>query len=308
MAKKLIPDFFYLAHGMMSYECLKELIENDYKPAFVCVHKEYETDKLNEIFFIPIEKLCKDKKIEIYKVHKISELKDKIANHSVGICIGFMEIIKKEIFELPRFGILNLHCGKLPDYRGRAPISRTLINNDNYLYMTLHKIDDGVDSGEIAGEYEIEIDLNDDVNTLYKKCSEKSADFIIDILHKIKSINYIKQDLNKFPNANKKIKDDERKINWDAGIERIFNLIRALTIPYPCAFSSYEDKTYKFIKSEIFSKETCRAKINGEIYFVDEDYLLVNCKDGLLRVFEIRDENNNVIEMEKNFKLKGIFR
>jgi methionyl-tRNA formyltransferase len=160
----------------------------------------------------------------------------------------------------------------------------------------------------IAGEHEIEIDLNDDVNTLYHRCSEKCADFIIDILHKIKDIHFIKQDLTKQPKANKKISEEDRQINWNEGVEKIFNLIRAITYPYPCALGYYEDKIYKFAKSEIFSKETCKARHNGEIYFVDEDYILINCKDGLLRVFELKDENDNIVEFEKTFVQKGLFK
>jgi|GEM_PF-900502 methionyl-tRNA formyltransferase len=307
MVKKVIQDYFYLAHGEMSLECLKGLVENNYAPAFVCVHKNYEYEKLKSSFFEPVEKLCRDNNIFLHKVDKISEIKFAVENHSIGVCVGFMEIIKKEVFDLPKYGILNLHCGKLPLYRGRAPISRSLMNGENYLTMTLHNIDEGVDSGDIAGEHEIEIDLNDDVNTLYKRCAEKSADFIIDILHKITDIHFVKQDLSAHRKANKKVTDEERKINWENGIEKIFNLIRALTIPYPCAFSSYNGKNYKIIKSEIFSKETCNARKNGEIYFVDEDYILIICKDGLLRIFELRDEKDNVVNFEENFHQKEFF-
>ena len=308
MAKKIIPDFFYLAHGKMSFDCLKGLVENGYHPAFVCIHKNLEFEKLKDDFFIPVEFFCKAYNINIFRVDKVDEIKDKISNHSAGVCVGFMEIIKKEIFDLPKYGIINLHCGKLPLYRGRAPISRSLMNGENYLTMSLHKIDDGVDSGDIAGEHEIEIDLNDDVNTLYNKCSEKSADFITEVLHNIDNVHFVKQDLSLHPKPNKKISDDERKINWNLEIEKIFNLIRALIIPYPCAYSTYNDRKYKFIKSEIFSNETCKARTNGEIYFMDEDYILINCKNGLLRVFELRDEDNNIVEFEKTFEQKGVFK
>jgi len=307
MVKKVIQDYFYLAHGEMSLECLKGLIENNYAPAFVSVHKNYEYEKLKDSFFEPIEILCVENNIYLYKVDKISEIKVALENHSIGVCVGFMEILKKDIYELPKYGILNLHCGKLPLYRGRAPISRSLMNSENYLTMTLHKIDEGVDSGDIAGEHELEIDLNDDVNTLYKRCTDKSADFVIDILHKIVDINFVKQDLSLHPKAYKIITDKERKVNWENGIEKIFNLIRALTIPYPCAYSSNNGKIFKFIKSEIFSNETCNARKNGEIYFVDEDYILINCKDGLLRIFEIRDENDNILKFENNFHQKEFF-
>ena len=166
--------FFYLAHGVMSNVCLRNLIEKKYVPDFVVVHKNYEREKLLESFYKPIENLCKNSSIKLLKTSSISELQKDIEGNDLGICVGFMEIIKKDIFEIPNYGILNLHCGKLPKYRGRAPISRTIMNGEKHLIISVHKIDEGVDSGDILNETKILIEDIDDVNSLYEKCSEKS--------------------------------------------------------------------------------------------------------------------------------------
>lgn len=290
---------------------MRGLIKKNYPPALVFVHKDYELQEKSDDFYLPIENICADYDIPLIKSEKLIDYKSNLMGFEFGICAGFMEIIKNDILEIPNLGIFNLHCGKLPNYRGRAPISRTIMDGNESLTMTLHKMDEGVDSGDILMEEQIKIDENDDVNTLYKKCCEKSPDVIINGIEKIISegnkVTLQKQDLSLKPKANKKISDEERVINWNDEITKIHNLIRALTLPYPCAFSTYEGRKFNFVKSEIFSIEKCKARNTGEIYFVDEDYFLINCSNGLLRVMEIRDEENNKIIAEEVFKQREKF-
>ena len=297
----------------MGLDCLKGLITKDFPPEFVVIHKNFDIEKKFQEFFQPIEKICSDYDIPLVKTEKIIEIKNNFSGLDFGICVGFMEIIGKDILEIPKLGIFNLHCGKLPHYRGRAPISRTIIDGNSELTMTLHKMDEGVDSGDILYEYDIPIKDNDDVNSLYKKCGELSSEVVLNGIEKIISQNspidiFIKQDLSLKPKSNKIISDEERKINWDNNIKSIHNLIRALTPPYPCAFGIYEDRRFYFIKSEIFSIETCKARNLGEIYFVDEDYLLINCKDGLLKIMEVHSEDNKKVKFEEVFKPRGVFK
>jgi methionyl-tRNA formyltransferase len=302
--------YFFLAHGVMGLECLKGLIKNNYSPESVVVHKDFELGKKYDDFYMPIENLCKDNGINLIKAGKLNEYKNNFEGFDFGICVGFMEIIKNDILGIPKLGIFNLHCGKLPQYRGRAPISRTIMDGNEFLTMTLHKMDEGVDSGEILLEQEIKIETDDDVNTMYGKCCEESSDVIFSGIEKINNGELVlkKQDLSLKPKANKKISGEERIINWNDNITKIHNLIRAITPPYPCAYSTYESNIYKFVKSEIFSIETCNARNTGEIYFVDEDYFLINCVNGLLKITEIRDADNYIIKPEEVFKQRGIFK
>lgn len=294
----------------MGLECLKGLIKNNYPPDFVVVHKDLDLQNKYNDFYLPIETLCSDNDIPLIKSGKINEFKNNFIGFDFGICVGFMEIIGRDILEIPNLGIFNLHCGKLPYYRGRAPISRTIMDGNEFLTMSLHKMDEGVDSGDILLEREIKIETDDDVNTIYGKCCRESSDAVISGIEKIKNGGLVlkKQDLSLKPKANKVISGEERIINWNDNITKIHNLIRAITPPYPCAYSTYESNIYKFVKSEIFSVETCNARKAGEIYFIDEDYFLINCINGLLKITEIRDADNYIIKPEEVFKQRGIFK
>ncbi len=302
--------FFYLAHGIMSYVCLRNLIVKKYIPDFVVIHKDYEKEKLLEAFYKPIENLCENSSILLHKTSSTSELQKDVVGNDLGICVGFMEILKKEIFEIPKHGILNLHCGKLPKYRGRAPISRAIMNGEKHLIISIHKIDEGVDSGDILNETEILIEEDDDVNSLYKKCSKKSSESIIDSFIKIETGNpiFLKQDISPDSKANKKISSEERKINWDDDIIKIRNLIRALVPPYPCAFSILNNEEYYFLISEIISNKKDFDRKNGEIINIENNSILINCCNGILKINKIEDKNSSIIDMKEKFNVGDIFK
>lgn len=288
--------FFYLAHGSMSLVCLRRLVGKGYIPGFAAVHKDFEQEKLEDEFYKPMERFCSENGISLYRVSKLNELSYEMVTCETGICVGFMEILKKDILALPKFGILNLHCGKLPKYRGRAPISRSLINDETFLTVTLHKMDEGVDSGDILCEMEIPIDDEDNARTLYEKASEFSGDLVIKGLDSLDSGNfeYTKQDLINFP-ANKKLSEAERRINWNAGVKDIYNLIRALVPPYPGAVTRLNGKDYIIAKAELTEYAKNTDDVIGVIKEAALEHILVMCKDGILRIDEILDGEGQIV-------------
>jgi len=301
--------FFYLAHGIMSLVCLRNLLKEKYFPSFVIIHKDYEKEKLKETFFEPIIELCNYYGIALIRTKSISELKEKMEGYEFGICLGFMEIIKKEVFEIPKYGILNLHCGKLPEYRGRAPISRAIMNGDEFVTLSIHLMDKGVDSGDILQETKIKIEDNDNVNSMYEKCSKESASSVIECIKKIEAGNpvFIKQNIEPDSKAYRKISYEERMINWKDDIKKIHDLVLALTPPYPCAFSTLNKVDYLFVESEIDSSERNNDCSNGEILNMNDKSMLINCCNGVLKIKSIADESLSVINIKNTFKVGDIF-
>jgi methionyl-tRNA formyltransferase len=261
-------------------------------------------DEYKEKFYDKLEDLCSSNNIELLKTDNVSDLKEKIRGTEVGICAGFMEIIKSDVFDAPENGILNLHCGELPEYRGRAPISRTIMDGRDSLCMTLHKIDAGVDSGDILIEKKIIIDEDDDVNTLYYKCSINTAVIIhagLELLRNNKADTFKKQNISIKKKPHKKITDEERKIDWQVSVKQIFNKIRALTIPYPAAYTNLNGVQYNFLKAKPVYSSNISEKY-GIIYEVHTDFILINCKNGILMVYDIRDKDMEKVEIKSAFK------
>jgi len=279
-------NFFMLLHSNSSLTCLVNLMKAGYKPGLVISLKDYEKEKLNKSFFTPLKKICRTNKIKLIQSDKPSDLKEIIKNFDVGICVGYMKILRKDFFELPKYGIYNLHCGKLPEYRGRAPISRTIMKGDSDLIVTVHKIDEGVDSGDIAIEEKIKIISKDDVNTLYQKFSNNSYKSIRKLL---KSLEKNKVTLKKQRRTQRKaytvLSESECKINWKNDAVKIINQVRALKTPYPSAYFIFNGNKYK-INNARLSKVKSKNK-PGTVEKIFNDTFLVNTKSEMLNISEI---------------------
>lgn len=303
--------YFFLAHGLMGLKCITHLCSRKILPDYVFIHKDREFEKLDELFYEPMEELASMFNLKLIRVNKISEHKNLISGCNLGICAGFMEIIKKEIFEIPELGILNLHCGKLPEYKGRAPISRAIINGDEHIIMTLHRIDEGVDSGDILSEIAVTIGEEDDVNTMYDKCCEYSGRFVFDNLNLLQNfrlyentINYNNLFVKQFPpdiKPHKKITDEERKIDWSKNASDIHNLVRALTPPYPAAFFTYGDEYISVIKSKITDNDIIHSNC-GKILNISGEGIDISCGKGIILAEKISDENGKLIDIGSKFK------
>ncbi len=295
--------YFYLSYGEMSLRCLNDLISMDFAPSLVVTHGTYEYENQKDNFYKKIGDICASAGIELVKTDDVSSIKEKLKGFDAGVSAGFMEIIKEDVFGLPEFGILNIHCGKLPEFRGRAPISRAIMEGSDTLILTVHKVDSGLDSGDILLEKEIIVDDEDDVNTLYYKCSFNCAHVLREAFEKLTSGSsgiFTRQDLSVKPKPNQKINEQERKIDWNSGVRTIYNRIRALTLPYPAAYTEFNGRRIYILRSKPFYTLD-KPGVNGEITEVNNDFILVKCGDGYIMNYDVRDENMESINLTEEF-------
>lgn len=298
------PRFFLLLHQVIGFYSLKGLTRERYLPEFVIIHNDFEIEKLKVVFYEPVEKWCSRYNIPLFKVDFIMEKLNEISACDFGFCIGFMEIIKKEVFTRPKLGIFNLHCGKLPEYRGRAPVSRAIINGDKFIHITVHKIDKGIDSGDILLEKKIPILPTDDVNTLYRKCAMESPRILIEAYNKLASGKFVLKKQKTSNKSNRKISDQERLINWNSNVTTVNNLIRALLPPYPPAYTYYKGQKIYVCAARIISRN---KRTPGKICDVASNFIDVECKNGTIRLFKLLDEQNRPINLKQTFKIDTFF-
>ncbi|CAH0122849.1 methionyl-tRNA formyltransferase [Microbacterium sp. Bi121] len=132
---------------------------------------------------------------------------------------------------------LNVHYADLPRYRGRANVNWALINGESHVGIAIHRIVEGVDAGPIIARDRIPIGERDDVTDLYAHLNERQAellpDAIIAVLH---GETGTVQDPTEATYCCGRVPDDGL-IDWAAGTDAVDRLIRALTAPYPGAFT-----------------------------------------------------------------------
>ena len=126
--------------------CYKYLIKKGLKINYIILTKKnIDTKVIN--FFIK-------KKINYIMISDLNNKKiKKILNETeLGLVCGFPHIFKEFQFDIPKYGLINLHAGKLPEYRGGSPLVWQILNNEKYFGISAIKVNKGIDTGNIIYE------------------------------------------------------------------------------------------------------------------------------------------------------------
>ena len=150
---------------------------------------------------------------------------------------GFGRILKRKVLDIPGSGAVNIHASCLPQYRGPEPLERQIINGEPEAGVTLHYMDEGIDSGDILAQEKVKILATDSIKTVMIKLSRRAGKLLLETLRKIEQgrVESIPQDAAR-ASYFELLTEAERKIDWTEPTITLHNLIRGLP-PYNPAFA-----------------------------------------------------------------------
>jgi methionyl-tRNA formyltransferase len=279
---------------------LNGLIKSNHKIAAVVTQPDRPKGRGREILPSPVKVVAENNKIDVLQPEKVREpdFIKKLSEYKPDciVVVAFGQILPKEILSLPRYGCINLHASLLPKYRGAAPINWALIKGETRTGVTSMFIDEGMDTGDILLQSEIEITQDDNAGTLHDRLSNMGSDVILETLDELEkgAIKRLKQDASSATYA-PKIKKEDCLIDWNTGDREIVNKIRGLT-PAPGAYTSYKGKRLKIIEAISHQPSTVsRQYRKGEIFEVNRNGIKVICGDGLIVVKSLQPEGKRVM-------------
>lgn len=219
----------------------------------------------------------------------LSQLKYFRADFNVVAAYG--KILQREILDLPQYGSFNIHASLLPKYRGAAPIQRAIIDGCDETGVTIMKMDEGLDTGDIVLQQSTHIRDTDHVQTLHDRLAELGAEFIIEALAQVVSskARFIPQD-NKVASYAQKITRGDELIFWETSKRHVWNQIRAL-YPGPGAYCYLStEKGAKMVKLLVADFERFVSGKPGEIIKIDKQGIHIAASKGAVVVKELQIE------------------
>jgi methionyl-tRNA formyltransferase len=155
----------------------------------------------------------------------------------------YRHMLKQPLLDLPRLGALNLHGSLLPRYRGRVPVNWVLVHGETETGVTLHYMEARPDRGDIVGQKRVPITFEDTALTLFAKMTVAAGDLMRDCypLLRAGSAPRIPQDHGRASYFGGRGPADGR-IDWQHSAINIYNLVRAVTHPYPGAFTFFQGR------------------------------------------------------------------
>ncbi len=222
--------------------------------------------------------------------------------------IGWSQILSKELLTIPSKGCIGYHPAPLPRNRGRAVIPWTILLEEKETGSTLFWLDEGVDSGDILIQKVFPVTPFETATTLYEKHLKALEELLLEALYLFESNKAprIPQDHTKATYCAKRTPEDGF-INWELPAKKIETLIRAVTRPYPGAFTFYKSKKIIIWEAEYMENNTYYG-LPGQIQKISSDGIIVTCGDeGTLLLKEMEIEGENKLNLMDFFKVHEKF-
>ena len=276
----------FMGTPSFSVRVLEILIEYTNVVAVV-TQPDKEVGRKKELTYSKVKECALANNIKVLQPVKIRKEYQDILNLKPDIIItcAYGQIIPNEILDYPKYGCINVHASLLPKLRGGAPIHHAIIDGYHETGITIMKMDEKMDHGDIITQESIVINDTDTVGTLHDKLSALGAKLLIETLPSIFDKKYTKQSQDEDEvTFGYNITREDELIDFNKPVREVFNRIRGLN-PFPGAYALLDGEVVKLYDCEIGTL-TCGK--NGEIIKLYKDGIGISCLDKEIIIKEIQ--------------------
>lgn len=279
----------FIGTGEIGVPTLKALLESEHELVGVVTQPDKPVGRAQRIEPPPIKKEITKTRIPILQParikdpHAIEEIRG--LTPDVIVVVAYGQILPRDLLETPRRACLNLHASLLPRWRGAAPIQAAIAAGDCETGITAMYMDEGLDTGDILLQRNLEILPNDTGGSLHDRLAQVAPEMLLESLRLLAagSAPRTPQDNSRVIYA-PKLKREHAQIDWSESAEAIERKIRAYN-PWPGAFMKIDRQTLKIFSASV-------VDLNGqpgEILHSDKD-LIVATRKGALSLDEVQLE------------------
>lgn len=281
---------------------LHSLIDSRHKVLTVVTQPDKEKGRHLKVSPPPTKVLAETRGIPVYQPADVSS-KDSVSylrrlNADLFVVVAFGQILKKEALDIPRAYCVNIHTSLLPKYRGAAPTNWAIINGDSMSGVSIIKMNERMDEGDIILKKEMAIDNCDTNITLSERLADLGSEAFMEAMELIEQgkVELAIQD-DSFATYAPKLKKKDGLIDWNESAVRIHNKVRGL-LPWPGAYTHFKFKTLKILKTEVLDAGNNRG-LNGEVLnIIKHKGIVVRAADGDLLIQYVQIEGKKPFDTD----------
>ncbi len=203
---------------------------------------------------------------------------------------AYGRILHTPILTLPPMGCVNVHGSLLPKYRGAAPVQWAVINGETKTGITTMLMDEGMDTGPMLLQEELDISRDDTAGTLAPRLAELGGRLLVDTIAQLKAGTLVpkRQDDGQATMA-PLLKKEDGLIDWTMNATSLANRARGLS-PWPGAYTFFGEERWNIWKAVSMMGATTERP--GTIVTVNKQVILVATGEGILEIHEIQTANS----------------
>tara|TARA_X000000950_G_scaffold225907_1_gene272612 strand:+ start:26543 stop:27391 length:849 start_codon:yes stop_codon:yes gene_type:complete len=211
-------------------------------------------------------------------------------NLDIIFVAGWSELLHESLVNLPKIGTIGFHPSKLPMDRGRSVLAWQIAEGYTSSALTMFFYNDIPDGGDIIGQDIFKIEENDYISDVLSKVNDSTENLMKSYFPLLREgiVPRKKQKLEEGSFRRLRTNKDS-VINWNQNAKKIFNLIRAISDPYPNAIAVIDESEFKVYKSEIIPKNKFidfGNNVPGKVIAtLSDNSLVISTRDDFLRVF-----------------------
>jgi methionyl-tRNA formyltransferase len=230
---------------------------------------------------------------------KQSQTQLALLNPDVMVVAAYGQILPKAVLEIPKLGCLNIHASLLPRWRGAAPIERAILEGDRETGISIMKMNEGLDTGDIMLDKKCMISNHETAQTLHDTLSNIGANAILETLNMLPTLKARPQQNNEATYA-EKVTKDEAQIDWHQSAEKISRVIRAFN-PRPIAYTNamakqFKNRVLRIIEAEIVNRQTTNSP--GEVIKYDKDVCYIATSNGVINLKKVQLSGKNKVSIK----------
>lgn len=250
----------------------------------------------NKLVKTPVHLWAEENGVEVRtpKTLRNDEEQKKFAelNADIAVVAAYGLILPKQVLEAYPWGCINIHASLLPRWRGAAPIQRAIEAGDKVSGVTIMKMAEGLDTGDMLMKDEVEILPDMTGGELHDKLADMGAELVLKTLREWKNIKPQVQDENLNCYANK-IEKAESLLDFGISAEDLERKIRAFN-PYPAVYFEHKGERFKILRAVVCAEKNQQGKI-----WQEGNRLFVGTKDATLEILEIQRQGKKMMTVEE---------
>jgi methionyl-tRNA formyltransferase len=221
----------------------------------------------------------------------------------IAVVVAYGQILPVSVIAVPPLGCINAHASLLPHLRGAAPIQRAILAGDSETGVTVMRINERMDAGDVLSARAVEIDAGDDAATLGAKLSSIAADLLVEAVALIArgADHWTAQDDTVATYA-PMIRREETRIDWSLPAEHVERQIRAFR-PDPGAYTTHGGTRLKILAATVGPGDALAPP--GTVEVEAPEGVRVACGNGSLTLTILQPEGGRPMPAIDYFRGRG---